>query len=50
MGYTEFILTINSCITILIILAIILLVATRFRGERIRGSHYRTSKRSGLHL
>ena len=34
MGYTEFILTINSsCITILIILAIILLVATRFRGE-----------------
>lgn len=52
MGYTEFILTINSsCITILIILAIILLVATRFRGENgYAAAHYRTSERSDLHL
>lgn len=34
MGYSEFILTVNSsCIAILILLAVILLAATRFRGE-----------------
>lgn len=34
MDYTQFILTVNSsCITILLLLAIILLAATRFRGE-----------------
>lgn len=34
MDYTQIILTVNSsCITILVLLAVILLVATRFRGE-----------------